>query len=136
MRVTQLFGRSGGGGLIAGWTVPDAGIELRAMAAGDSAFQPVGEDSPLKVRVFRPGTALEGSRVLLRAPRGVAGRRAVTVRLTLVRPGDPRPSLIDREVTIDRDHRVIPLVIRNGQLVDDPTPLPEGEAPAPYAPMD
>jgi Flp pilus assembly protein TadD len=128
-RVSQLFDLSRQGGVVARWSHPDAGIELRAMPAGDSEFDTVGAAGALKVRVFSPGTALEGSRLVVRAPSGVAGKRAVTVRLTLVRPTATGLSLIERAVTVDAQHRAISLVVRGGQLLDDTTPLPTGEAP-------
>jgi hypothetical protein len=59
----------------------------------------------------------------------------VTVKLTLVRPGGGRPTLVERTVTLDAAHRVISLAVRNGQITDDLTPLPAGEAPAPDGAM-
>jgi hypothetical protein len=127
LRVAQLFELSREGGVVVRWTHPDAGVELRAMPAGDSEFDEVGEPSALKVRVFQPRTALEGSRLLVRAPRGVAGRRTVEVRVTLVRPGDGRPTLVERTVRLDATRRTVALAVRGGQLVDDSEPLPAAE---------
>lgn len=135
LRVAQLFELSREGGVVLRWTHPDAGVELRAMPAGDSEFAEVGTSSSLKVRVFRPGSALEGSRLIVRAPRGVAGRRSVSVRVTLVRPGEGRPTLVERTLTLDAAHRLIPLIVRGGQLVDDATALPQGEALEPDGAM-
>ncbi len=135
LRVAQLFELSRDGGVVVRWTHPDAAVELRAMPAGDAVFEEVGSSSALKVRVFRPGTALEGSRLIVRAPRGVAGRRSVSVRVTLVRPGDGRPTLVERTLTLDAAHRLIPLIVRGGQLVDDATALPTGEVLAPDGAM-
>ncbi len=135
LRVAQLFELSREGGVVVRWTHPDAAVELRAMRAGDSEFDGVGESSALEVRVFRPGTALEGSRLIVRAPRGVAGRRSVSVRVTLVRPGEGRPTLVERTLTLDATRRLIPLIVRQGQLVDDPTALPASEALAPDGAM-
>jgi Flp pilus assembly protein TadD len=135
LRVAQLFDLSRDGGVVARWTHPDAAVELRAMPAGDNDFAQVGEGSSLKVRVFRPGSALEGSRLIVRAPRGVAGRRSVTVKLTLVRPGEGRPTLIDRSITLDAGHRALSFVVRNGQIVDDATPVPVSEVLGPDGSM-
>lgn len=52
LRVAQLFDLSRDGGVVARWTHPDAGVELRAMPAGDSEFAEVGSGSALKVRIF------------------------------------------------------------------------------------
>lgn len=135
LRVAQLFDLSRQGGVVARWTHPDAGVELRAMPAGDSEFARVGEGSSLKVRVFHPGSALEGSRLILRAPRGVAGRRSVTAKLWLVIAGENRPTLVERSVTLDAGHRLLQFVVRNGQIVDDATQLPANEVLAPDGSM-
>lgn len=66
--------------------------------------------------------------MIVRAPRGVAGRRSVTVKLTLVRPGEGHPTLIERSITLDAAHRAIALIVRNGQIVDDTTPVPTAES--------
>jgi hypothetical protein len=87
----------------------------------------VGVRSSLKVRVFSPASALEGSRLILRVPRGLAGRRSITAKLWLVVPGEPHPTLVERTVTLDGSHRLLPLIVRNGQIVDDATPLPPSE---------
>jgi hypothetical protein len=135
LRVAQLFDLSRQGGVVVRWTHPDAGVELRAMPAGDSEFAEVGERSPLKVRVFSPGSALEGSRLILRAPRGVAGRRSVTAKLWLVVAGETRPTLVERSVTLDASHRSLQFIVRNGQIVDDATQLPASEVLPPDGSM-
>ncbi|MFO0558885.1 MAG: VIT domain-containing protein [Polyangiales bacterium] len=135
LRVAQLFDLSRQGGVVVRWTHPDAGVELRAMPAGDSEFAEVGERSSLKVRVFSPGSALEGSRLILRAPRGVAGRRSITAKLWLVVAGESRPTLVERSVTLDASHRLLQFIVRNGQIVDDATLLPASEVLPPDGSM-
>lgn len=135
LRVARLFDLSREGGVVLRWTHPDAAIELRAMPAGDSEFAEVGQRSGLKVRVFRAASALEGSRLIVRAPSGVAGRRSVTARLTLVRPGTNGATLVDRPITFDAEHRLFAFVVRNGQIEPDATPLAPTETLQPDGAM-
>jgi hypothetical protein len=114
--------------VLARWSHPDVVLELRAQQSGDTAFVGVGDrESQLPVRVFSPGTALEGSRVVLRAVSGLAGARTATARVAVLRPDDRGASLLEREVTLTPENRVVAFVVHNGALVDDPTPLPESE---------
>ncbi|MDP3278356.1 MAG: AgmX/PglI C-terminal domain-containing protein [Deltaproteobacteria bacterium] len=134
-RVAQLFDLARTGGVVLRWSHPDAAVQLRAMAAGDSEYLPIGEDSDLKVRVFRPGSALEGSRLIVRAPSGVAGRRSVVASVVLLVANAGRVTVVTRNVTLDASHRVIPLIVRNGRIEDDTSVLPGTEVLAPDGAM-
>jgi hypothetical protein len=128
MRVASLMHISREGGVVARWTHPDVGLELRAQQAGDTSFVTVGDNtSPIHVRVFSPGSALEGSRLLVRATSGLAGARAVTARVGVLSSDEHGPRILEREVTLNAGTRVVALMVRGGALVDDTAPIPEIE---------
>jgi hypothetical protein len=79
--------------------------------------------------VFSPGTALEGSRVLLRASAGLVGTRSVHAHLAIVRPGERSPRLLEREVTLSASTPMAVFRVRGGELVEDTAPLPQEERP-------
>jgi len=82
--------------------------------------------------VFTPGTALEGSRIRVRGVSGLEAPRTATVHVTLVVPGERTPRVVERDVTLRADAATVSLLVQNGALVDDPTPVaPTTPAPHP-----
>jgi Flp pilus assembly protein TadD len=136
VRVARLLRIARDGGVVAQWSHPDVALELRAQQSGDTEFVSVGEPTaPLNVRVFSPGPALEGSRLLVRASAGLAGARSVTAHLAVVQPDERGPRLVERDVTLTAGTRVAAFVVRGGALVPDTAPLPPTEVPVTRAEM-
>jgi tetratricopeptide (TPR) repeat protein len=128
LRVARLTEASRSGAVLARWTHPDVIVSVDAMQSGDSAFVPVGrEGDSLPMRLFAPGSALEGSRVRVRAAYGLEGARTADVHVSLVVPDASAPRVIDHDVTLRSDAPTITLRVQNGTLVEEP--------PAPVTPV-
>ena len=119
LRVARLTDAARTGALLARWTHPEVSVAIDAMQIGDSAFVPVGrEGDVLPMRVFAPGTALEGSRVRIRGVSGLEGARTADVHVTLVIPGEGAPRVVERDVTLRADAATMVLAVQNGALVE------------------
>ncbi len=131
-RVARLMRTGRDGALIARWDHPDAGLELRTLQAGDVNFLTIGtDDAPFNMRIFSPQSAMEGSRVLLRANSGLTPGRNFTAHLTLLVPGGNGPSVVDQNVELTTERRIAAYVVRGGRLVEDTAPIPATERPTP-----
>jgi hypothetical protein len=123
LRVARLAEASRNGAVLARWTHPDVLVSVEAMQSGDSAFVPVGrEGDALPMRLFAPGSALEGSRVRVRASSGLEGARTADVHVSLLIPGEQAPRVIDRDVTLRADAPSITLRVEHGALVEESAP--------------
>lgn len=112
------------------WTHPDLGVELLAQSPSETSFASVGESPlPLGVRVFEPGTALEGNRFIVRAPVGITGQRLASAVLQLLSERDGRTVRLEQTVQFDRAHRAYGFRLQDGRLVAEPV-APSEEPPA------
>lgn len=129
VRIARLLGVAREGAVLVQWSHPDLRLTVRAKQPGDTEFVTVTEGAQnLPASLFVPGTALDGSRLILRVAGGLGGRRTITARALLLRTQDGTPRLVERELRFDAAHRQVVLVARNGQLADDTDPLPPVEA--------
>ncbi|MEI8256605.1 MAG: AgmX/PglI C-terminal domain-containing protein, partial [Deltaproteobacteria bacterium] len=129
LRIARITDVARSGAVLARWTHPEVSVSVEAMQAGDTAFVPVGHESVLPMRVFAPGTALEGSRVRVRGIAGLEAPRTAVVHVSLVVPG-ASPRVVERDITLTPTTPMIALMVQNGALIDDPTPA---TTPAPAA---
>lgn len=123
------------GALILRWDHPDVVLDLRTQQPGDTSFAHVDlaaspeEPLPLHLRVFSPGPALEGSRIVVRANRGLGLARSVTAHVGIVRFDEQGPHYLERTIALDARTPLLAFTIRGGTLVDDNNPLPATERP-------
>ncbi len=124
LRVARLTDAARHGALLARWTYPDLGLDIDAMQPGDTAFVPISHAADaMSMRVYTPGTALEGSRIRIRGASGLDATRTVTVHITLVVPGERSPRVVERDVTLRASAPTVALMVRSGAIIDDPTPV-------------
>jgi len=103
------------------WTHPDVGVEVLARAAGEEAFTQVGDvPAALGLRAWTPAAALDGTRLVVRAPVGLQGARSAEARVQLLVPDGGRARLVERVVRFDREHRAFGFVARGGSLTEEP----------------
>lgn len=117
-RATRAEGRDV---IVLRWSHPDVGLELLARTADEPTFGAVGE-SPLALglRVFQPLTAVEGTRLLVRARVGLRAGRPARATLLVRLAGGDRPRAVQVDLALDAAHRARAYVLRDGALVEEP----------------
>ena len=107
--------------LVLRWSHPDVGLEMLARTADDPAFTEVGE-SPLALglRVYQPLTAVEGTRLLVRARVGLRAGRSAHATLLLRLSGAEGPRAAQVDVALDATHRARAYIIHAGMFVEQP----------------